>query len=95
MVDVAAVVDAFQEMNRVRVTLEIQLSEPGAKSFFQLQATAWSLEAENGGQPPLVLVSVRQELGRRQTMEAAILQLMYALDFQLAEQEWVKNQEAE
>lgn len=95
LVDIAAVLDAFQETNRVRVTVEIQLADPGEKAILYLQATAWMREEESGGQLPLVLQSARRALGPRQTMEAAIFQLLYALDFQFAEDEFARTAKAE
>jgi len=82
-VDVTRVLLAFEEQNRVRIVL--QMTTEGAREWgsVSLQAQALTVEPESGGAPPLVLRSVTRRWEPRQKMEAAILQLLYALDFQL------------
>jgi hypothetical protein len=93
-VDVTAVMSAFQGMNNCRLTVEASVEDRGHLAEMTLQLTAWRrLPADTEAQPS-VLLSVRRKVSQGQTLAAAILQLMYALDFQLAEAEWAKLNEA-
>lgn len=87
-VDVATVMSFFQGMNRVRLTVEMEVVDDGPVSSMRLQLTAWQLSDPTSAVPPSVLVSVRRMMEARQSMEAAILQLLYAVDFQLALKEY-------
>ena len=89
--DLLAVLAAFEEMNKCRLTVE--LAAEGAHQWVSMsvQVTAWQREQECMGAPPSVLQSVRRPWALRQTLESAILQLLYALDFAFASQEGFGN----
>ena len=89
--DVKYVLAAFEEINKCQVDVRIYVEGTTARPDLILVMRAledWSEEAEAR---PLALV--KQTIGSfgPRTMEAAILQGMYALDAQMAEAEFAKT----
>ena len=85
--DLSGVLEAFETMNEVHLKVELERRKVGAGR--ELFATAVAFELKGDSQVPTVLASQSVRcLGKRlETMEAVVLQLLYALDFQLAEKE--------
>lgn len=83
-VDITTFMAAFQGINNIRVEVELMVEDRGPSSVMVVQATAWPKVDELSDPPPLVLLSVRSTLGIKQTLPAAILQLLYVLDGRLA-----------
>jgi hypothetical protein len=90
-VDLTVFMSAFQGINKLRVTVELSVVDRGQYSEMIVQATAWDLHPADGDQPPSVLLSVRSTLAPKQTLDAAILQLLYVLDGRLADTEVEKT----
>lgn len=82
---------AFQAINHLRLTVELSETDHNGTAQMVLQVTAWEWGEENGDPSRSVLLSVRGGVGPRQTLTAAILQLLYVLDGRLAEAEQSKN----
>lgn len=82
---------AFEAANNVRVSLRIGRVEEGERSRLRVIAEAWDLAKESTEALQSALVSAECTLGDRQTMEGAILRLLYALDFKLAETAWANE----
>lgn len=78
------IVAAFEAQNHITVKLRAEMVVENGKRDFQWVAEAWSLKTLE--QAARILGYARSLcLGRRLlTMEAVVLQLLYALDFQLA-----------
>jgi len=77
-------VEAFELQNTVKVSLRAHLTIAAGKRDLQWVAAAHSTQRTEPGQLPLAYASVRCMEKRLVTMEAVLLQLLYALDFQLA-----------
>jgi len=90
VVDVKYVLAAFQEINKCRLIVQITIEGSPSRPNLILQVEAW----DNLDVPvePVRLASQRCPVGSLgpRTMEAAILQALYALDAQMAEEEFVK-----
>lgn len=80
-------VEAFEVQNTVKVSLRAQLTIAGGKRDLMWVAAAHETTRTEPGQLPLAYASVRCLEKRLVTMEAVLLQLLYALDFQLAQLE--------
>jgi len=86
-VDIATVMSAFQGINRVTLDVKLTVTDNGAYSHLMLEATATDCRPLSGDQKRLDSLSVKRPWNAPQSMEAAILQLLYALDFQLGDRE--------
>lgn len=75
---------AFQAINHLRLTVELSETDRHGMAEMNVQVTAWKWGEENGDPSHSVLLSVRGGVGPRQTLQAAILQLLYLLDGRLA-----------
>lgn len=91
MVDLTAVMSAFQGMNNCRLTVEISVEDVHNLSEMSLKLLAWTVVDPDGDPLPSVFQSVTRKVSTAQSLEAAVLQLLYALDFQLAEDEFAGN----
>jgi len=90
-VDVKYVLAAFQEINKCRLIVQITVEGSASRPSLILQVEAWDnldVTAE-----PVRLASQRCPVGSTapRTMEAAILQALYALDGQMAEEEYART----
>jgi hypothetical protein len=85
--DLNGVLEAFETMNEVHLKVELERRKVGSER--ELFATAVAFEVKAGRQvaKPLASQSVRCLGKRLETMEAVVLQLLYALDYQLAQHE--------
>lgn len=90
-VDLAVFMSAFQAINHLRLTVELSQTDRHGIAEMGVQVTAWKWGEENGDPSRSVLLSVRGGVGPRQTLTAAILQLLYLLDGRLAETEMAEN----
>lgn len=84
VVDVMALLEAFEEMNGCRVSVEMMLTKEGGIRDLWLQATAW----ERGGElpDPKVLTSVNATCSaiNLRSLDAAVIRILYTLDGKLA-----------
>lgn len=90
-IDIAVFMSAFQGINKLKLSVELTVVDRGHLCEMQVQVTAWTLQTELTELPPSVLLSVRRPLEPRQTLNAAILQLLYLLDGRLAESEGMRT----
>jgi len=90
VVDVMYVLAAFEEINKCKLEVVISLLGTAARPQVVLEMRAWEREVDRMEVQPLGYL--RQTIGSSgpRSMEAAILQGMYALDGQLAEEEFAK-----
>lgn len=79
---------AFQGINHCRLVLEVTVEDVEHRAEMTLRLIALTVVDRDGGPLPSVLLSVTRKVAPTQTLAAAILQLLYALDFQLAENEF-------
>jgi len=79
---------AFQHINRCTVIVELQATHDTEEAGIVVRAHAW--EKPQPGMEASLLASVKSIAGYsdRRTMDAVIFQLIYALDAQMAEQEF-------
>lgn len=75
---------AFELANSVRIRLRAEMTTWNGVRDIQWTAEAFEQTLEHSAALPLVYVSVRCMEQRLVTMEAVLMQLLYALDFQLA-----------
>ena len=84
MAELIDIVAAFEAQNHITIKMRAELTEVAGKRDFQYVAEAWSLKTIEAA-PRLLGYAKSLCLGKRLlTMEAVVLQLLYALDFQLA-----------
>jgi hypothetical protein len=90
VVDVQYVLAAFEEINKCKLEITIWLQGTAARPEVWLEMRAWEPEVDRMAVLPLG--SQKQRIGSSgpRSMEAAILQGMYALDAQLAAEEFAK-----
>lgn len=90
VVDVVCVLDAFQSINNVHLTLELWLESTTKQLVMVLEMRAWEVGVDKLAVQPLA--SLKQMIGSSapRSMEAAILQGLYGLDAQLAEGEFAR-----
>ena len=91
-IDVVMVILAFEAMNNCRLAVRIGRVDDGLESVLSIEGEAWPTAAEGMEASCLALVKTKWGSDGPRTMEAAILQLIYKLDFALAEVEWDKAQ---
>jgi len=87
MTELIGIVEAFELQNSVRIELRATLTIWKGSRDLQWVASAFSRTVEGTGVLPLAYASVRCGEQRLVTMEAVVLRLLYALDFQLAQRE--------
>jgi len=84
-------VRAFEQSNSVRIRLRGEMTTWNGQRDIQWTAEAFEQTLEYSAALPLVYVNVRCMEQRLVTMEAVIMQLLYALDFQLALREYERE----
>jgi len=90
--DATTAVEAFQEHNNCLVVITIRMPRKPSAQKLWLEGKALSSLDTNGVRSLLAFASVLCSELNCLTMDAAILSLLYALDFQLAENEFAKTQ---
>lgn len=88
--DTAEIIRSFEEQNRVRVVITLRPTRGTDKVDFWLEGKILSEHDANGVRSLLAFASVQCLASNHKTTDAAILALLYALDFQLAEGEFRK-----
>jgi hypothetical protein len=88
MKDLIEVLRAFEHTNSVMITLTGRSVLTKAGEDLQWEAKAWETQPTLSGRQLLASASVRCLEKRLGTMEAVVLQLLYALDFMLGEREF-------
>lgn len=82
--DVAETVRAFQEHNRVTITMGLVLTESKGLPDILVDAQAWERSAKPTDPKLLASANKTCSVSNIRTLEAVIFQLLYALDAQLA-----------
>ena len=95
MMELIDLIRAFERTNSVMVTLTGRSVEKNGKTDFQWEAKAWETKHSLSGRQLLGCASVRCGEKRLLTMEAVVLQLLYALDFMLGEEEFARTKPEE
>jgi len=90
VVDVRYVLSAFETINKCKLEIGISLAGTEARPEVILEMRAWEMEADRMAVQPLAYQKQMIGLSGPRSMEAAILQGMYALDAQLAEEEFAR-----
>jgi hypothetical protein len=93
--DFAEALRAFQDQNRVRIVITVRAVAAGGTADFWLDGKALSEVSADGVRSLLAFASVKCLGSRHRTTDAALLALLYALDFQLAENEFAKVKKAD
>jgi hypothetical protein len=88
VVDLAAVMAAFQGMNRCRIVITLTAEEKGGSADIRLGAAALADGQEGMEVTTLASANALCLANRHQTTDQAILSLLYKLDFQLASDEF-------
>lgn len=89
--DLAEALIAFERQNNVRIVITFRTCKGTEAPDMWAEAKAIG-KADSSGVPSLlVLASVRCGGSNFQTVDAAVLSLLYQLDFQLAEREWAAS----
>ena len=89
--EMVEVVEAFEQANSVRIELRAELTTFQGRRDMLWTASAFERSIESGGQLPLAYANARCGEKRLVTVEAVVLQLLYALDFQLAQHEFAST----
>jgi hypothetical protein len=89
--EIAEIICAFERTNRCRI--EVTLCTQAFRDGLDLraEAVAWSEANAHGVRLRLVSANVRCSAERLVTLEAVITNLLYALDFKLAEREFERT----
>jgi len=82
------IVKAFEAQNSVELVISGQIVDGTRRTDLRWTATAYDGDPDAPGAKILALASVRCMEKRLVSLEAVLLQLLYALDFQLAENEF-------
>jgi len=82
--DIERTLTEFQDTNGCIISIETRVGVMGGKRSLEMTAHAWNNHTGDTGRPLLASASVRCSALRLATLEAAILNLLYALDSQLA-----------
>lgn len=93
-VDVAAVLVAFEQMNQLRLIVTLRTCEGMETPDCWLEGKALSKVSVSGVRSLLAFASVRCGSTGLKTLDSAVLNLLYALDFQLAENELARTVKA-
>jgi len=86
-VDLPFLMVAFEAMNNVRLVLTVMAVDTGGTADLRLTMVALPRMVADVGVKPLASVSKLFSAMNLKTVHAALIQLMYAVDFQLAEKE--------
>lgn len=86
--DLALTVEAFEVMNAVCIEIRLRSSLKGGLADFQMTALAHPSAHQIGDLPPLASVSRSYLAMNVKSLDAAVFQLLYALDGQLASAEF-------
>ena len=90
-VDVKYVLAAFEELNSCRLVVQLSIEGTAARPDLIMEITAVDKGSASAAPAPLAYQkSIVGSMGPR-TMEAAILQALYALDAQLAAAEFARG----
>ena len=81
-------IKAFEAQNSVELRITGQIVDGSQRMDLRWEAVAYDGDPDAPGAKILGLANVRCLEKRLVTMEAVLLQLLYALDFQLAENEF-------
>jgi len=90
LIDVAAVMVAFQAINEVTVEIRCGLAAGTNNALLSFVFTAFTLETADAEPVLLASVTRRVPFSAARTMDAAILQGLYALDAEMARGEFTK-----
>lgn len=88
MLELLDILAAFEQQNSVIITITGRQVEKAGVKDWQWEAKAWETKHSLSGRQLLASASVRCLEKRLVTMEAVVLQLLYALDFMLADHEF-------
>jgi hypothetical protein len=88
LMELTGIVAAFQRQNSCRIYFRASVVTVRGQDDIAWTAVAYDRDLEEAEAQLLALVSVRCGEKRLKTMEAVLLHLLYALDFQLAEGEF-------
>lgn len=91
VVDVKYVLGAFEQINKCKLEINIYLQGTPARPEVWLKMWAWEPLVDRMEAKPLAYQKTLIGSSGPRSMEAAILQAMYALDAQMAEQEFAKT----
>lgn len=86
--DITATMIAFEAINKVRLQVLMGVTQDKHRTVLACEAVAWPVEPESGEVQPLASAKCLIGLSDRRTVDAVILQLMYKLDAELAEEEF-------
>ena len=89
--EIVEIVEAFEQANSVRIELRAELASFLGKRDMVWTASAFERSIDRGGQLPLAYANVRCGEKRLARVEAVVLQLLYALDFQIAQHEFAST----
>jgi len=87
MTDLTGIIEAFQVQNRVLITVTGRIVTVNGTKDLQWEAKAWEKAESEVVRPLLACARVRCLEKRLLTMESVVLQLLYALDFQIGLEE--------
>lgn len=88
MKDTASALEAFEQQNNIRIVTTLRTAKHRGEADIWLEAKALSERSENGERTLLAFASVRCLAMNHKHLDTALLALLYALDFQLAESVW-------
>lgn len=86
--DLAEMLTAFEEQNRVTIEICISKLLDSQLPDLRVIGKAWELAVDRRVVKPLASVSVVCRAERIRTLEGLVTFLLYQLDFQLAENDW-------
>jgi len=86
--DLGAVMEAFEEINRVTLVLTGRVVVSAGARRLQFQLEVHDQRYEIGEAPTLACVRLIPGLSRHTTMESALLFLLYQADAELGRQGW-------
>jgi hypothetical protein len=88
--DVAAVLVAFEAINSCQLTIRVMAGDRKGLADLMMEVVATTRPDENGGVTPLGSMSVSCWAMNLRNLEAALIQLLYRLDSQLASGEFAR-----
>jgi len=91
VIDLAAVMDAFEQINSVTIALTGRVVDVGGNRCLRFLVEAHDSQREIGEVPSLGFVSVVLGYGSHKTVEGALMWALYQLDWKLAEAELEKT----
>jgi len=87
--DLAEMIATFEEQNTVTIEISVRRCNTGGEPDLSLTATAWQPNIDRRVVKPLALKNVKCRAEKFKRVESALSFLLYQLDFQLAEHEWL------